>query len=113
MVFSDDSNSQNSEETKTEFVLFPTSPDQNLNKTTIDNPQLQQDSIPECNRSHESDGLKNTLDSMLLNENTIPLRQTSKQLTATDPPKKVDLTQLMINVNNKSQVHPADLLKSK
>ena len=82
MVFSDDESSQESEETKTEFIAFPTSPDQksdlNLNKTIIDNPQLLQDSIPECNRSHESDGVKNTLDEMLLNEVNIPLRQISK-----------------------------------
>lgn len=44
MVFSDESQSQDSEETKTEFNVFPTSPDvksdNNLNKTTIDNPQV-------------------------------------------------------------------------
>lgn len=82
MVFSDESCSQESEETKTEFVLFPTSPgqsaDKNLNGTIIEKPDLLQDSIPECNSSHESDGKKNTLDQMLLDENSIPLRQTSK-----------------------------------
>ena len=51
---------------------------------------------------------------MLLNQNesNVPLRQTSKNLTKSDPSKGIDITKLMVSVN-KNQIHPQDQLRSK